>query len=82
LPDVVPRDVLVAVAVNPSWIPLLPVLGAVVLDYGSPGDHAAITAREYGVPVVCSTHHATQSIPDGTWVTVDGTEGKVTLGEV
>ena len=82
LAEIASGDVLVVTSVNPSWIPVLPVLVGIVLDYGSPGVHAAITALEFGVPVVCSTLDATQSIPEGAWITVDGTNGKVTLGEV
>jgi phosphoenolpyruvate-protein kinase (PTS system EI component) len=50
-----------------------------VLDSGSFGQHAAATAREYGVPAVIQTRNATQMIPDGAWVVVDGTNGTVEL---
>jgi phosphohistidine swiveling domain-containing protein len=47
----------------------------------SPGDHAAITAREFGLPVVCAAPHATRRIPPGAWVTVDADAGLVTWSE-
>jgi pyruvate,water dikinase len=43
------------------------------------GQHAATTAREYGVPAVIATRHATQRIPDGAWVTLDGSTGMVEI---
>jgi phosphohistidine swiveling domain-containing protein len=77
MPDLSPGDVLVAENVAPLWTPLLPVLGALVLDTGGIGQHAAATAREHGIPAVCDTLVGTQRIPDGAQVTVDGTQGTV-----
>jgi phosphohistidine swiveling domain-containing protein len=77
LPDLSPGDVLVAENMGPRWTPLLPILGGLVLDGGALGQHHAITAREYGVPAVIGTRNATRLVPDGTWVTVDGTAGIV-----
>jgi phosphohistidine swiveling domain-containing protein len=79
IPDLSPGDVLVAENVAPLWTPLLPVLGALVLDTGGLGQHAAATAREHGIPAVCDTLVATQRIPDGAQVTVDGTQGTVDI---
>jgi pyruvate,water dikinase len=75
--DIASGDVLVASAAGPDLIPFLPAMKAVVLDYGGPGDHFAITAREFGIPVVCATLQATQNIPEGAWVSVDADEGLV-----
>ena len=63
---------------GPALIPLLPALAAAVLDYGGPGDHFAITAREFGLPAVCATIHATRLIPEGAQVTLDADTGVVT----
>lgn len=41
--------------------------------------HAAIVAREYGIPAVLGVPHATTRIQDGSRVTVNGTEGTVTV---
>lgn len=70
-------DILVAVNVGPMWTPLFPLLGGLVLEHGSVGQHAAATAREYGVPTVIQAQDACRLIPDGSWVTVDGQSGVV-----
>jgi phosphoenolpyruvate synthase/pyruvate phosphate dikinase len=44
---------------SPSWMPLLMIAGAVVTDLGGLLSHAAIVAREFGVPAVTGTRHAT-----------------------
>jgi phosphohistidine swiveling domain-containing protein len=79
LPDLSPGEVLVAENMGPRWTPLLPILGALVLDGGAVGQHHAIIAREYGVPAVIGTGNATRRIPDGAWLTVDGTAGTVEM---
>jgi pyruvate,water dikinase len=76
--DIAHGDILVAPYAGPALIPLLPALAAAVLDYGGPGDHFAITAREFGLPAVCATIHATRLIPEGAQVTVDADTGVVT----
>lgn len=78
VPDLAPGDVLVAENVGPLWTPLFPILGALILDGGNLGQHAAATAREYGIPAVIRTNNATGRIPEGAQVTVDGTVGEVT----
>jgi rifampicin phosphotransferase len=75
--DLKPGDVLVAANVGPRWTPLFPLLGGLVLDGGSIGQHAAVTAREYGVPAVIGARWATQRIRNGDHVTLDGTTGRV-----
>jgi pyruvate,water dikinase len=81
-PDIQPGEILVAANAGPLWLPFFPVLGGLVLDGGSLGQHAASTAREYGIPAVVETQNATRVIPDGAWVEVDGTRGTVTIGDV
>lgn len=83
-PDIVPRvepgDILVAMNAGEQWTPVFPVLGALVLDEGSVLQHAAIVAREFGVPMVIQTKEATTRIRDGQTITVDGARGIVELG--
>jgi rifampicin phosphotransferase len=79
MPALSPGDVLVAANAGPLWTPLFPILGGLVLETGSLGQHAAVTAREYGVPAVIGCRRATQHIPDGAIVTVDGQAGVVTI---
>jgi pyruvate,water dikinase len=73
-------DVLIAPTTTPAYNVVLPLLSAVVTDTGGVLSHAAIVAREYGIPAVVATGTATTSIKDGAVVTVDGTRGIVTLG--
>lgn len=70
-------EVLVAPYTNPSWTPLFQRAAAVVVDGGAAGSHAAIVAREYGVPAVMGTVNGTQTLHDGEWVRVDGNRGIV-----
>ncbi|HET7558733.1 MAG TPA: PEP/pyruvate-binding domain-containing protein [Limnochordia bacterium] len=79
LPEVEPGAILVAQNAGPSWTPLFPTLGGLVLDYGSLGQHAAITVREYDVPAVMQTLDATRRIKDGDWLEIDGRTGVVKL---
>jgi pyruvate,water dikinase len=70
-------EVLVAPYTNPAWTPLFQRAAAVVVDSGSAGSHAAIVAREYGIPAVMGTIDGTRRLVDGEWVRVDGTRGLV-----
>jgi len=70
-------EVLVAPYTNPSWTPLFRRAAAVVADTGSAGSHAAIVAREYGIPAVMATVEGTRRLVDGERVRVDGTRGLV-----
>jgi pyruvate,water dikinase len=72
-----PGEVLVAPYTNPSWTPLFISAAAVVVDTGAAMSHAAIVAREYGVPAVMGTGDGTRRLRDGQWVRVDGSRGHV-----
>lgn len=72
-------DILVAPFTAPVWTPLFRVAAAVVTDVGSPVSHAAIVAREYGMPAVVAVTNATSVLQDGQRVRVDGTTGQVTI---
>ncbi|GAB3002210.1 PEP/pyruvate-binding domain-containing protein [Saccharothrix stipae] len=71
-------SVLVCPYTNPSWTPLFPRAAAVVVDSGGPASHAAIVAREYGIPAIMGTATGTSVLSDGQLVTVDGDTGRVT----
>jgi pyruvate,water dikinase len=75
--SLLPGEVLVAPYTNPSWTPLFGRAAAVVVDTGAAMSHAAIVAREYGLPAVMGTGDATRRLSDGQWVRVDGTRGLV-----
>jgi rifampicin phosphotransferase len=72
-----PGEVLVAPNTNPSWTPLFRRASAVVVDTGGAMSHAAIVAREYGVPAVMGTGDGSRRLSDGQWVRVDGSRGQV-----
>src|SRR5215212_5714360 len=70
-------DVLVAPVTNPAWTPLFQRAVAVVVDTGGSASHAAIVAREYGIPAVMGTLNGTSKLNDGGWIQVDGSRGVV-----
>ncbi|MED7926363.1 PEP-utilizing enzyme [Nonomuraea sp. LP-02] len=70
-------DVLVCPYTNPSWTPLFQRAAAVVVDSGGTASHAAIVAREYGIPAVMGTGTGTSALEDGQVVTVNGDAGTV-----
>ena len=78
LASIEPGDVLVAAATDASWSPLFVDAGAIVLERGGPLSHAAILARELGVPAVLNVPGAT-GLLDGRLVTVDGDDGLVVV---
>ena len=72
-----PGEILVAPLTNPAWTPLFLRAAAVVVESGSAFSHAAIVAREYGIPAVMSAASATTQLQDGQRVRVDGAAGAV-----
>jgi pyruvate,water dikinase len=76
---IVQGDVLLTESTTEAFNILLPLLGAIVTDSGGLLSHSAIVAREYGIPGVVGTRDATERIPDGTLVRVDGDAGEVTV---
>jgi pyruvate,water dikinase len=75
-----PGDVLVADMTDPNWEPVMKRASAIVTNRGGRTCHAAIIARELGVPAVVGCGDATEALKDGTLVTVscaEGDEGKI-----
>jgi phosphohistidine swiveling domain-containing protein len=72
-------EILVAVTTNVGWTPLFPRAAAVVTDVGAPLSHAAIVARELGIPAVVGTTSATTLLHTGDRVRVDGGRGVVEI---
>ena len=68
-------DILVCHLTDPEWTPLFSLAGAVVADTGSALSHAAIVAREYGIPAVLGVGYATARFKDGDQIMVDGDKG-------
>lgn len=69
-------DILVTETTSPDWDPLLKRVAGVITDRGGRTSHAAIVARELGVPGVVGCYFATQNIKDGETITVSCAEGK------
>ena len=74
-----PGDILIAPQTDPSWVPLFVPAAGVVVNVGAMGSHAMIVSRELGVPCVASVADATELIPDGATITIDGNAGTVTI---
>ncbi|OON62666.1 phosphoenolpyruvate synthase [Massilia sp. KIM] len=75
-----PGDVLVADMTDPNWEPVMKRASAIVTNRGGRTCHAAIIARELGVPAVVGCGDATEVLKDGAFVTVscaEGDEGKI-----
>jgi pyruvate,water dikinase len=70
-------DVLVSKFTMPSWNVILTRVRAIVTDEGGIMSHAAIVAREFGIPAVVGTRDATAKLKDGQTVHVDGATGVV-----
>ena len=66
---------LIAPVTNPAWTPLFQRAVAVVVDTGGSASHAAIVAREYGIPAVMGTMNGTKELEDGQLIQVDGSRG-------
>jgi pyruvate,water dikinase len=75
--DLLPGDIIVARTMDPSWTPLLLRAAGVVLEEGGPLSHAAIVAREFGIPAVMNVPGATRGVADGDEIEVDGSAGTV-----
>ena len=80
VPMVEPGDVLVARNAGALWAPIFPLATAVILDEGALFQHAMLICREFRVPGVIQTRHATARLHEGQIVTVDGTNGWVLPG--
>lgn len=70
-------DVLVTQTLDPGWTPVFALLNALVLEHGGQLSHAAVVAREYGLPAVTGIPHVTELLHDGEMLLVDGTAGYV-----
>lgn len=70
-----PGDVLVTDMTDPNWEPVMKRASAIVTNRGGRTCHAAIIARELGIPAVVGCGHATDLLKDGTLVTVSCAEG-------
>lgn len=77
--EVEPDEVLIAQTTDPSWSSIMFISSALVVDIGGTLSHAAVVARELGIPCVVSTGHGTKMISTGDHVRVDGSAGTVEI---
>jgi pyruvate,water dikinase len=75
-------EILVTRMTSPDWVPIMRRAAAIITDAGGMTSHAAIVARELGVPCIVGAHNATRVLTTGTLVTVDGAAGTVVSGQV
>ena len=75
--DLARRAVLVAEHTDPGWIMVFPSALGVLVERGSLLSHAAIVARELGIPAVVSVPGLTRWLRDGDWVEMDGATGTI-----
>jgi pyruvate,water dikinase len=78
--DLEPDEILVAPQTDPAWTPLFLGAAGVVIEFGAIMSHAAIIARELGIPAVVGIDRATELLPTGTQIEIDGSTGVVTIG--
>ncbi len=74
-----PGDVLIAETTTPDWEPVMKLASAIVTNHGGRTCHAAIIARELGIPAVVGTGDGTKRIPDGMAITVSCASGDTGL---
>ncbi|QWG19849.1 phosphoenolpyruvate synthase [Bradyrhizobium sediminis] len=72
-----PGEILVAPATSPDWEPVMKIAAGIITDKGGRTCHAAIVARELGIPAVVGATHATEKLKTGTNVTISCAEGDI-----
>lgn len=72
-------EILVAASTNIGWTPLFPKASAIITDVGAPLSHAAIVARELGIPAVVGCGNATMRLKTGDRVLVNGGQGRIQI---
>ena len=77
--EIEPGEILIAPYTDPAWTPLFLTANAAVIEVGSYLSHAGTIAREYGMPCVVDVANCTSKITTGTRISVDGSNGKVTI---
>jgi pyruvate,water dikinase len=79
--QLLPGEILVARLTNIGWTPIFPRAAAIITDLGAPLSHAAIVARELGIPAVVGCGEARLRLKTGDRVRVDGGQGRVEILE-
>lgn len=74
-----PGEILVTTTMSPSWATWYPILGGLITETGGILTHAAVVAREYGIPAVVGTRGATRRLKTGDLVELDGSLGTIRM---
>lgn len=74
-------EILVTKQTSPAWTPLFMAARGVVTEIGGSLSHAAIVAREYGIPAVVAVKKATKLLKNGQIVILDGSKGTIQIVE-
>jgi len=77
LEKVQPGDILITQATDRDLIPAMEKAAAIITEEGGLTSHAAIVGLEFGIPVIVGVQHATDVLPDGEIITVDGNRGLI-----
>lgn len=77
--DTEPGEILVAHTTDPAWASIMFLAAALIVDIGGQMSHAAVVARELGVPCVMNTQLGTRVLRTGDWCRVDGAAGTVEI---
>jgi pyruvate,water dikinase len=77
--DITDGDILIAINTDPGWTPVLSMVRGMVVEEGGLLNHCSIVARELGIPAIVGVRQATQKIPDGTVITIDGGLGLIRI---
>ncbi|MFV2039228.1 MAG: PEP-utilizing enzyme, partial [Acidimicrobiales bacterium] len=72
-------DIIVTPFTGPSWNSLIPLANGIVVEEGGQMCHAAIVAREFGIPAIVGVNNATQLISDGSVIELDAAQGQINL---
>ncbi|MDJ0724213.1 MAG: PEP/pyruvate-binding domain-containing protein [Prochloraceae cyanobacterium] len=77
LPYFAPNTILVIANISPSWFPILKQAAGIIAEVGGVTSHAAIIARELGIPAIVGATNATKLLPDGQLILLDGNSGEI-----
>lgn len=72
-----PGRIIVAVTIEPAWLPLLKQAAGLIAEQGGYTSHGAILAREFGIPAIVGVEQATRLVSSGEMISLDGTRGEV-----
>ncbi len=76
------QGVLVTYRTDPGWVAVFPSAEALLIERGSPLTHAAIVAREIGIPTIVQIPHLTKHIKTGMKLKIDGAKGNIVIQDI